>query len=154
MKTRYFTTALVSALILLTSLPSQAKAIASDEYQAVIDTAYRYFEGAANGDQKLLANSFDMEYGHIKMLREDEETGKETIKTMTLNEFAKVFKQATKDTWQAEVLTVDIVKNKMAMVKLNFDTPKTNYIDYLVMHKRNGQWRIVNKTFVAEKKNQ
>lgn len=143
---------LISIFILLTSLTSQAKAVKSDEYKAVIDTAYRYFEGVASGDQALIANAFDMEFGDIKMLRVDAETGKETIKTMPLHEFAKVFKQATKDTWEAEILSVDIVKNKMAMVKLNFDTPKTHYIDYLVLHKRNGQWRIVNKTFVAEKK--
>lgn len=146
------TTGLVGLFILFSSFISQAKSVVSNEHNAVIDTAFRYFEGVASGDQELLANSFDMEFGDIKMLRVDEETGKETIKTLPLHEFAKIFKQATKDTWEAEILSVDIVKNKMAMVKLNFDTPKTHYIDYLVLHKRNGQWRIVNKTFVAEKK--
>lgn len=152
MKINHFTMALVSAWLLLTAVPSHAKAVTSNEHQAVVDTALRYFNGVASGDQAILAKAFDMEYGDIKMLRVDDETGKETIKTLPLSEFAKIFKQATKDTWEAEVLSVDIVKNKMAMVKLNFDTPKTNYIDYLVLHKRNGQWRIVNKTFVAEKK--
>jgi len=52
----------------------------------------------------------------------------------------------------AKILSVDIVDDKMAMVKLDFDTPKTHYVDYLVMYKRNNQWRIVNKTFVANKK--
>jgi len=40
----------------------------------------------------------------------------------------------------------------MAMVKLDFDTPKTHYIDYLVMYKRESEWRIINKTFIAKKK--
>ncbi|WP_283235351.1 nuclear transport factor 2 family protein [Pseudoalteromonas rubra] len=40
----------------------------------------------------------------------------------------------------------------MAMVKMDFHTPKTHYIDYLVMYKREGAWRIVTKTFVAKSK--
>ena len=86
------------------------------------------------------------------MINIDKETGKETIRTLTLREFSGFFKEATKDKWQEKVLSVDIVDDKMAMVKLNFDTPKTHYIDYLVMYKRDNNWRIINKTFVANKK--
>ena len=93
-----------------------------------------------------------MDFGHVKMIRKDKETGKETIRSIPLNEFAAVFKQATKDTWQANILAVDIVDDSMAMVKLDFHTPKTHYIDYLVMYKRNNNWRIINKTFVAKAK--
>lgn len=138
--------------LLVASVGVNAEAITSNEYQAVVDTAYNYFEGAAAGDQARLAKGFDLEFGHIKMLRVDQDTGQESVRTITLEEFAKVFKQATKDKWQAKVLSVDIVDDKMAMVKLDFDTPKTHYIDYLVMYKRNGNWRIINKTFVATKK--
>lgn len=143
---------LASLGLFLMSLPGYAKSVTSDEYQAVVDTAYNYFNGAANGDQALLAQAFDMDFGHVKMIRKDKETGKETIRSIPLNEFAAVFKQATKDTWQANILAVDIVDNSMAMVKLDFHTPKTHYIDYLVMYKRNNNWRIINKTFVAKAK--
>lgn len=143
---------LASLGLFLMSLPGYAKSVTSDEYQAVIDTAYNYFNGAANGDQALLAQAFDMDFGHVKMIRKDKETGKETIRSIPLNEFAAVFKQATKDTWQANILAVDIVDDSMAMVKLDFHTPKTHYIDYLVMYKRNNNWRIINKTFVAKAK--
>lgn len=131
---------------------SHAEAITGKEYQAVVDTAYNYFNGAANGDQKLLSKAFDLEFGHVKMITVNKETGKETIKTVPLKEFAGYFKQVTKDTWSANILSVDIVDNKMAMVKLNFETSKTHYIDYLVMYKRDSEWRIINKTFVAKKK--
>lgn len=143
---------LVAASLTLTSQFVDAKSVASKEYQAVIDTALNYFHGAAKGDQELLAKAFDMEDGHIKMLREDKATGKQSIKTVTLKEFAGYFKQETKDTWEADVLSVDIVDDKMAMVKLNFETSKTHYIDYLVMYKREQGWRIINKTYVANKK--
>lgn len=141
-----------TVLSLSTSMKALAEPKTGDEYQAVIDTAFNYFNGAAKGDQDLLAKAFDMEFGHIKMVRVDEETGKETIRSVPLGEFAKVFKKATQDTWTADILSVDIVDNKMAMVKLDFHTPKNHYVDYLIMYKRNDNWRIINKTFVSNKK--
>ena len=145
---------IIGIMLLGIGMSSSTKAgpVASEEYQAVIETAYNYFNGAATGDQELLSRAFDLEFGHVKMLILDKETGKESIKTVSLKEFSNYFKKATKDTWEANILSVDIVDNKMAMVKLNFETSKTHYIDYLVMYKRENEWRIINKTFVATKK--
>jgi len=143
---------ITAMLFLLFSMSNHAESVTGKEYQAVVNTAYNYFNGAANGDQELLAKAFDMDFGHVKMIVIDKETGKETIKSVSLKDFSKYFKNATKDKWQAKVLSVDIVNDKMAMVKLNFETSKTHYIDYLVMYKRENNWRIVNKTFVATKK--
>lgn len=143
---------LLFIIYFLISFNSQAKSVTSDEYQAVIATAYKYFEGAANGDQALLAEAFDQEFGHVKMIRKDKDTGKEIIKSVPLKEFAGYFSKATTDTWQANVLSVDIVDEKMAMVKLDFKTAKTHYIDYLVMYKRDNNWRIINKTFTAKQR--
>jgi hypothetical protein len=88
----------------------------------------------------------------VKMIIFNKETGKETIRSIPLKEFSGYFKKATKDRWVANILSVDIVDDKMAMVKLDFDTPKTHYVDYLVMYKRENEWRIINKTFIAKKK--
>ncbi len=143
---------IITTFALLLTLPSHAESVSGKEYQAVVDTAYNYFNGAANGDQKLLTKAFDLEFGHVKMINVNKETNKETIRTVSLKEFAGYFKKATKDTWAAKVLSVDIVDDKMAMVKLDFDTPKTHYTDYLVMYKREQEWRIINKTFIAKKK--
>jgi hypothetical protein len=142
----------VAVFIAFFSMPSHAESVTGKEYQAVVETAYNYFNGAANGDQKLLLKAFDMDFGHVKMIVIDRETGKETIRSVSLKDFSSYFKNATKDKWQANILSVDIVDGKMAMVKLNFDTPKTHYIDYLVMYKRENNWRIINKTFIATKK--
>ncbi len=149
-KNLLLTIATVSSLIV--SLSTHAATQTSDEYQAVVAVAYNYFNGAANGDQQLLSSAFDMEFGHVKMINKDKTTGKDTIRTVPLKEFAGYFNKMTKDTWKANVLSVDIVDNKMAMVKLDFDTPKTHYVDYLVMYKREHKWQIINKTFVANKK--
>jgi hypothetical protein len=136
----------------LLSTLSLAESVTGKEYQAVVDTAYNYFNGAANGDQDLLSKAFDLEFGDVKMINFNKETGKETIRTVSLKEFSGYFKNATKETWTANILSVDLVDDKMAMVKLDFDTPNTHYIDYLVMYKRESEWRIINKTLVATKK--
>lgn len=144
----------IGLLCLIYSTFSFSKAVTSNEYQQVIDTAYNYFKGVAEADQTLLSQAFDMDFGHIKMIKvEKEGEGEiESINSLLLSEFATFFKQPTKDKWEADILSVDIVEDKMAMVKLNFETPKTRYIDYLVMYKRNGQWKIINKTFYSETK--
>lgn len=139
-------------VFLFLSLSVQAKAVTNSEYQAVVQTAYNYFNGAAEGDQTLLSQAFDQEFGDVKMISIDKSTGKEIIRTVPMKEFSGYFTKATQDTWQAKVLSVDIVDEKMAMVKMSFETPKTHYIDYLVMYKRQDEWRIINKTFIANKK--
>lgn len=150
-KTRPISVA-VAVFAFFLSITSHAEPVTGKEYQAVVETAYNYFNGSANGDQELLSKAFDMEFGHVKMISVDKDTGEETIRTVPLKEFSGYFKKATKDTWSANILSVDIVDNQMAMVKLDFDTPKTHYIDYLVMYKRGNEWRIINKTFIAKKK--
>nr|WP_286266974.1 nuclear transport factor 2 family protein [Thalassotalea atypica] len=37
-------------------------------------------------------------------------------------------------------------------MKLDVDTPKTHSVDYLVMYKRENEWRIINKTIIAREK--
>lgn len=148
---KILTLATTSFLLLLCTL-ANAGPVVNKEYQAVVDTAFNYFNGAATGNQELLASAFDLDFGDMKTVKVDRETGKETINTVTFEKFAKIFKKETKDTWNAKLLLVDIVDDKMAIVKLDFQTSKTHYIDYLVMYKREGNWKIVNKTLVANKK--
>ena len=148
---KLFLMAIAVCTIAMSTL-SKAESVTGKEYQAVVETAYSYFNGAAKGDQTLLSKAFDQEFGHVKMISHSNETGKEVIKTVPLKEFSGYFKQATKDKWEANILSVDIVDDKMAMVKLDFHTPKTHYIDYLVMYKRQNEWRIINKTFIAKNK--
>jgi len=52
-----------------------------------------------------------------------------------LSTFSGYFKKATKDEWVANILSVDIVDDKMPMVKLYLDKAKTHYVDFLVLYK-------------------
>jgi len=145
-------TSLLVIVLTLPALSVQAASQTSNEYQAVVDTAYKYFNGLAGADQRLLNDSFDMEFGDVKLLQLNKETQQQVVRTVPMKEFAAFFKKPTTDTWQAKVLSVDIVDDTMAMVKLNFETSKTHYIDYLVMYKRQNKWLIVNKTVFSKSK--
>lgn len=140
---------LVATLGMIAPSASQADPVTVDEYAAVIETANNYFNGLATGNQEMIAKAFDLEHGHLKYITTDKETGEESVRVILFKEFAAQFTKRREETWTGEILSVDIVDNHMALVKMNFDTPRTHYVDYLVMYKRKEGWRIVSKTFVA-----
>ena len=125
-----FTMAMASALCFSLSFTVQADPVSSTENQAVLET------------------------GHLKYVTTNKETGEEYVRVISFDEFAKQFTEYKTETWKSEILSIDIVDNHMALVKLNFDTPRTHYVDYLVMYKRKAGWRIVSKTFVAHQLNE
>ncbi len=149
-----FTMAMASALCFSLSFTVQADPVSSTEYQAVLETANNYFSGLATGNQEMIAKAFDLEAGHLKYVTTNKETGEEYVRVISFDEFAKQFTEYKTETWKSEILSIDIVDNHMALVKLNFDTPRTHYVDYLVMYKRKAGWRIVSKTFVAHQLNE
>lgn len=123
-----------------------AKATTSDEYQAVVSTAYEYFNGLHRGDSALISNAFDMETGYMKS------SDGTTITATSLNSFAKKFTSESKESWQGKILSVDIVDEKMAFVKFDFNTPKAHYTDYLIMLKTDEKWKITSKAYVSTPK--
>lgn len=63
-----------------------------------------------------------------------------------------VFKGNKNKPWLSKILSVDIVDERMALVKLSLKTKNSDYVDYLTMYKRNNKWRIVNKMFIDTRK--
>ena len=129
-----------------------AKPSFNSTHQQITQVAENYFHGMANGDLKLLREAFDTEYGDVKIMDTDPETQQNTIRTIPFAKFVKAFEGNNNKPWSLNILSLDVVDDKMALVKLSLTTEKSHYIDYLTMYKRNNQWRIVNKTFVNIKK--
>ncbi len=153
-KIRNVVLGMIAALSMIAPSASYADPVTIDEYAAVIETANNYFNGLTTGNQEMIAKAFDLEHGHLKYITTDKETGEESVRVILFKEFAKQFTKSREETWTGEILSVDIVDNHMAMVKMNFDTPRTHYVDYLVMYKRKEGWRIFSKTFVAHQLNE
>lgn len=145
---------MVTTGLMLMGIASQAMAqpVSSSTHEAVTQVAINYFNGMANGDLELLGEAFDMDYGDVKILDTDAETQKNSIRRIPFSEFVNAFKGNTAKPWVSEILAVDIVDDRMALVKLSLKTKKSHYVDYLTMYKRDNKWRIVNKMFVDTRK--
>ena len=124
----------------------------SDTHEAISQVVKDYFNGMANGDLDLMAKAFDMEYGDIKYMVPDENTKKTTIRDIHFSEFVNVFKNLSNMPWTGKILSLDVVDDRMAMVKFSLKTDKRDYVDYLAMYKRNGNWRIINKMTIDTRK--
>ena len=57
----------VAVFTFFLSTPSHDESVTGKEYQAVVETAYNYFNGAANGDQKLLSKDKKLQTKSIKL---------------------------------------------------------------------------------------
>lgn len=139
---------LISLLISLASFSGFASASAEkdSEHAAIAKVTYEYFDGLHLGNSKLMNKAFDMENGQVKSL----EDGK--INAVTLKTFSNYFTEKSDQTWQGKILSMDVVDDRMAFVKFDFDTPETHYIDYLILLKIDGQWKITNKAYVENHK--
>lgn len=129
-----------------------AKPVSSSTHEVVTKVAIDYFNGMANGDLDLLGEVFDMDYGDVKILDTDPDTQKNSIRRIPFAKFVNAFKGNSNKPWVSDILSVDIVDDRMALVKLSLKTEKSHYVDYLMMYKRDNKWRIVNKVFVDTKK--
>ena len=144
--------AILPLAILTMTSHVEAKPEISDTHEAISQVAMDYFNGMANGDLDLMAKAFDMEYGDIKYMIPDENTKKTIIRHIHFSEFVNVFKNLSNMPWTGKILSVDVVDDRMAMVKFSLKTEKRDYVDYLALYKRNGNWRIVNKMTIDTRK--
>ena len=142
----------LSIVLSVTMAQVNAQPITSNTHELVTKVAKDYFNGMANGDLELLGQAFDMEYGDVKILDTDPKTQIHSIRRIPFSKFVNAFKGNANKPWTSEILSVDIVDDRMALVKLSLKTKKSHYVDYLTMYKRNGNWRIINKMFVDTKK--
>lgn len=117
------------------------------EEAAVEATINLYFEGILEYDADKLREAFHTE-AHI-------------MAVFPNGTFDRPFEQwvgftngqapADVSTYKNEIVSIDIAGNA-ATVKTDLQWPTVHYIDYLNLLKIDGQWKIVNKIFHAERK--
>lgn len=144
--------AIVPIMVLIMATQAAAEPDMNDTHVAISQVAMDYFNGMANGDMELMVKAFDMEYGDIKYMQPDPETQKTAIRHIHFSEFVNVFKDLSNMPWVGKILSIDVVDDRMAMVKFSLKTQERDYVDYLGLYKRNGNWRIVNKMTIDTRK--
>jgi len=137
--------------LMMLTMTAEAQPEMSDTHAEISQVAMDYFNGMANGDMELMAKAFDMDYGDIKYPVTDPETKKTSIRHIHFSEFVNVFKDLRNMPWVGKVLSIEVVDDRMAMVKFSLKTQERDYVDFLGMYKRNGNWRIVNKMTINTK---
>lgn len=126
---------------------SETSALLGDEaaIRAVIED---YFWGRQNGDADRLAEAFDTENGRFAYVRRSDEG--DTVHSMTLGEFASRATNPIPYANTGRILSIDVVRDEMAMVKLELASETRTFIDYFLLYRVNGEWTILFKTATAE----
>lgn len=110
-----------------------------------------FVQGWREGDADRLGRVFAMAEGRIHWV--SGEGDEEVVKSMTFQ--AAVDRGKTNpayglDGW--EILSMDVLDDELAMVKLEIQFGKYVSIDFMICQKVRGEWRIVSNTFVTRER--
>lgn len=121
----------------------QTESVLHDHEAEIRDVVADYFWGRQNGDQVRLERAFELENGHFKFVRRDET---DSLVSMTLGDFAARMDASIPTPNEGRIMMMDIVDEQMAFVKLELAGTNRTFIDYFILYRIDGAWRIVNKT--------
>jgi hypothetical protein len=111
-----------------------------------------YIQAHATGDPEFARKAFHTE-GNMTFIR-DGKFVSETFDAFIKRAFTGT---PAKDEAQRKsgrkIESVDINRNA-AVAKIVLDYPTVKFVDYMTLLKINGEWKIVNKSFFAERKSQ
>jgi len=144
MKKTFALFVLVAAASVFALLPARAQNAEEAAVRAAIE---HYFRGQATGQGEHFRKVFHPD-SKLFWVRE----GKLTQRTSEEYILGASGKPAPDEAQRKRrVESVDITGNA-AMVKVVLDYPRVRFTDYMSMLKVDGEWKIVNKTFVSEPK--
>ena len=132
------------ALALIGTISAQ-----TSEKDAVRVPLENYIKGHATGDPEIMRKAFHTE-GNLIFIRD----GKYT--TRSFAEFIGGFTgkpAADEEKRRREIESIDVYGNA-ASAKIILDYPAVKFVDYMSLLKIDGEWKIVNKIFYAEPKQQ
>lgn len=114
--------------------------------RGVREAVMNYFEGVCETDRDKLEKAWDVQAGHMKHIKE--QAGTETVSIVSANLALEWWTRSRAKESYHKFHYVDIVDDKMAFVKFEFHFNTLKYMDYLTLYRLNGEWKIVNKSFV------
>lgn len=123
------------------SLTQVAANEASGDFEGVMSAVQKYFDGTSKGTPGLLKDVF-IPGTALQFVRD----GK--IVSWPADEYIKGFAEGVKYERHGRVVSMDITHNA-AMVKAEIDMNDNVYVDYLLLLKDQGKWKITHKTFAV-----
>ncbi|MCP4146129.1 MAG: nuclear transport factor 2 family protein [bacterium] len=136
---------------LLFPLVAQEKPEAEKEKAAIIETALNYIEGWYEGDAKRMAKALHPELHKVGIMSMK---GSDKL-FLTPNSFSKMIaltragigKSTPKDKRNISVTVFDIYRTTASAKSMSAD-----FIDYLLLAKLDGEWKIINVLWEYNKK--
>lgn len=137
---------LFAAFLLAFTLSSQAQTSEKDAVKVPLEN---YIKGHETGDGEYMKKAFHTE-GNLIFIRD----GKYTTRSFAEYIAGMSGKPAADENKRKRAIeSIDIAGNA-AVARIVLDYPSAKFIDYMALLKINGEWKIVNKTFYAEPKQQ
>lgn len=115
-----------------------------------------YYKGYLENDSVAIYVAFEIAQGHMKALQKDSISGKDFVRVYAMEQVAKrwihkkPFSGEQKKVSHLKILSTDILKRQLAIVKVELKAGEKIYYDYLSLYKIEGVWKIVNKVFVEK----
>jgi hypothetical protein len=120
----------------------------SGEEAAVREALGFYLQGHATGDREIMARAFHPE-AHLTFV----EPGG-ALRTISLEQFLSGFSGRPAPDEDQRVRTIEWVEvaGTTAVGKIILDYPTIHFVDYMSLHKVDGEWKIVHKSYHREPK--
>lgn len=137
---------LVVGLVVACAIVPQAAAQQSSDEQAVRHVINTYFRGHATGIADTMRAAF-LPTAHIEGIRNG------TFTSWTVDRYVGGFRGQPAADEASRVRTIDEVdvSGTAAMVKATLKHGATTFTDYFVLLKVDGQWKIANKVYHAQR---
>lgn len=121
----------------------------SAEEAAVRSTMDQYIKGAETREAKYFEKAFAVEIADMKYVRKDRDTGKESLMSVPIPQAIENWtSRGPAESW-GKVVDVRVVDEKLAHATVELLWQGHLYVDVMSLYKVNGEWKIVNKTFVS-----
>jgi hypothetical protein len=138
---------LVGTLVILSALTTAVAAQEPPEEALVRQTVETYLHGLKFNDVASFKKAF-LPDAKLFFVKKDGSLGQ-----LTQEQWYKGFEASAGKEEQGTLKIVAVDRTgTAASVKVREDYPASSYTDYVSLLKLNGEWKIVNKIFVAERK--
>ncbi|MCO6437384.1 MAG: nuclear transport factor 2 family protein [Phycisphaerae bacterium] len=133
-------------LVVVVASVLYAAAGTSADYVAVHATIDAYFEGAATAKAGPFEKAWDLDAGRMVFVRTVD--GVDSVQSVPVHDAIQHWTSRPAEESWGKVLSIDIIDGRMAVAKVEMLYRGHIYVDMLSLYKINGEWKIVNKTFV------
>ena len=134
---------------IVTTISAQKTAADNQEKELVKVPLNNYLQGQITGNPEFIRKAFHKD-ARIMAFRDGKLTN------LSVAEFAVRFngKTATDEAQRKRTIESLDVSGNAASAKIVLDYPAIKFVDYMSLLKIDGEWKIVNKSFYAEPKQQ